>query len=94
MELTVNVAYDTSDAVQAMFDKAMLAYANWKRWRNDWERTDDEHDAALALRCADAYKTEYQATCECIALVVNETLYEVFQQVRHACKKEFGIGQG
>lgn len=78
--------------VQMMVGKAMCAYANWQSAKEHLFSTVDgiENTEEQNLFIA-AYKSEYEATCRCIAMFTVEHLPEVCQTVIDRAKSEFEI---
>lgn len=74
--------------IEAMFGKAMCAYANWMR-STDSRRFFFKSHVSEAEREAirAALKSEYEATVRCLDLFVNENLYEI-QQIVRDCAEE------
>lgn len=67
--------------VEMMVGKAMCAYANWQ----------SAESRPFAIEQRVAHRSEYEATCRCIAMFTVEPLPEVCKTIIDRAKSELGL---
>lgn len=71
--------------LEAMFGKAVCAYANWQAHLNLTDPTDNQKMAAVA------FKSEYEATIRCLDMFVGVGVYFLQRMVAEAAAEEFDL---
>lgn len=80
---------DNGREIEAMFSKAMCAYANWQETERDSKALEATHGKQKVALHIEACRSEYEATVRCIALFVKEHVPEICSAVIGACEREF-----
>lgn len=79
--------------IEMMMGKAVCAWANWATRKNNEAERVQLYGEAQEMVYQTAHMSEYETTARCIAMFVEEPLWQVCSTIIETAKAEFGIDQ-